>query len=225
VRSPWSLGGSRQAAVRRRQVVSRDPVALDADARNGHAGGRQDRFDGQFDAVLEAVRLGESWAFDRIFRVLAPVVTAYLGAQGGVEPDDLTSEVFLGVLRNIESFRGDEAGFRSWVFTIAHRRLTDERRRISRRPILEPLAAAADRLAPDDVEDAVVRSHGTDRVRAVCEVLGSDQRTVLLLRLVAGLTVEEVATVLDRTPGAVKALQRRGLRTVARMLEREGAPR
>lgn len=175
--------------------------------------------------MLEAVRLGEPWAFDRIFRTLAPVVTAYLGAQGSVEPDDLTSEVFLGVLRNIGSFRGDEAGFRSWVFTIAHRRLTDERRRISRRPTIEPLTAAPDRPAPDDVEDTVVRSLGTERVRAMCELLGPDQRNVLLLRLIAGLTVDEVAAVLDKTSGAVKALQRRGLRAIGAMLEREGAGR
>lgn len=175
--------------------------------------------------MLEAVRLGEPWAFDRIFRTLAPIVTAYLGAQGSVEPDDLTSEVFLGVLRKIGTFRGDEAGFRAWVFTIAHRRLTDERRRISRRPTSEPLAAAPDRPAPDDVEDAVIQSLGTERVRAVCEHLGRDQRNVLLLRLVAGLTVEEIAAVLDKSPGAVKALQRRGLRAISAMLEREGARR
>jgi RNA polymerase sigma factor (sigma-70 family) len=181
----------------------------------------QGRLDGQFDAVLEAGHRGESWAFDQIFRALAPRVAAYLGAQGCAEPDDVTSEVFLGVLRNITRFRGDEAAFRSWVFTIAHRRLTDERRRIGRRPAFEPLTAAVEMGAPDDVEDTVIRSLGTDRVRALCERLGRGQRDVLLLRLVAQLTVEDVATVLDKTPGAVKALQRRGFRSIRRVLEQE----
>jgi RNA polymerase sigma factor (sigma-70 family) len=226
VLAPRPPGGSRPAAALRREDANRCLVALGSDTGNGHRErGRPDRFDGQFDAVLEGVRLGEPWAFERIFRALAPVITAYLGAQGSAEPDDLTSEVFLGVLRNIESFRGDEAGFRAWVFTIAHRRLTDERRRIGRHPSVEPLTAAADRLAPDDVEDAVVRSLGIQRLRTVCGLLGRDQRNVLLLRLVAGLTVEEVATALDKTPGAVKALQRRALRAIGPIVEREGARR
>jgi RNA polymerase sigma factor (sigma-70 family) len=212
--------------VRRGEDSSHQLLALGSEARERPSDrGRHDRFDGQFDEVLEAVRVGEPWAFDRIFRTLAPVVTAYLGAQGSVEPDDLTSEVFLGLLRNIGSFQGDEAGFRAWVFTIAHRRLTDERRRISRRPTSEPLTAVADRPAPDDVEDTVVRSLSTERVRALCELLGRDQRNVLLLRLVAGLTVEEVAAVLEKSPGAVKALQRRGLRAIGAVLKREGAGR
>lgn len=186
---------------------------------------RRDRFDGQFDAVLAGVRRGQPGAFDRIFRALAPMVTAYLRAQGAAEPDDLTSEVFLGVLRNVDGFEGDEAAFRAWVFTIVHRRLTDERRRAGRRPVLEPLTVAADAVAPDDVEDAVARALATERVRAFCERLVPDQRDVLLMRLVARMSIDEVAAALGKTPGAVKALQRRGFRALAHMLEREGARR
>lgn len=182
---------------------------------------RQDRFDGEFPALLEAVLAGDSWAFERIFRSLAPVVAAYLAAQGSAEPDDLTSEVFVGILRNIHRFEGDEPGFRSWVFTIAHRRLTDERRRHARQPTLEPLTA--DVVARDDIEEAMERSLASDRVRRLCERLHGDQRNVLLLRLVARLTVLEVATLLDKSPGAVRALQRRGLRNIARTIAREGA--
>jgi RNA polymerase sigma-70 factor (ECF subfamily) len=183
---------------------------------------QRDRFDGQFEAVLGAARLGTPWAFERIFTTLAPVVAGYLRVQGSTEPDDLTSEVFLGVLRNLDSFEGDEAHFRSWVFTIAHRRLLDERRRVSRRPPAEPLAEAPDLLGPDDVEATVDRSLATERVYALCERLAPDQRDVLLLRLVAQLTIEEVAETLGKTSGAVKALQRRGFRAVGRLLEREG---
>lgn len=182
----------------------------------------RDRFDGHFDAVLEAARAGRPWAFDRIFRTLAPVVTAYLRTQGSDEPDDLTSEVFLGVLRNLHSFRGGEAEFRSWVFTIAHRRLTDERRRFLRRPVFQPLTAVPDTPAPDDVEDTVGRFLATERIQALCEQLSADQRNVLLLRLVARLNVDETAVVLDKSPDAIKALQRRGTRAIGRILQREG---
>src|ERR687894_1080996 len=184
----------------------------------------RDRFDGQFDTVLAAARTGAPHAFEQIFPALAPVVEGYLRVQGAVEPEDLTSEVFVAVLPNIGSFTGDEGGFRSWVFTIAHRRLLDERRRAVRRPPAEPLAEAPDRPASDDVERTVEQTLGTEQVRALCERLSPDQRAVLLMRLVRRLTVDEVAATLDRTPGSVKALQRRGLLAISRLIEREGVP-
>jgi RNA polymerase sigma factor (sigma-70 family) len=191
--------------------------------------GQRDRFGGQFDAVLRAAHEGAPWALECIFTTLAPVVTGYLRVQGSVEPEDLTSEVFVAVLRNLGDFRGDEAGFRSWVFTIAHRRLLDERRRRARRPTPEhlvdpPETAAAGLTAPQDVETAIDRSLGTERVRFLCEQLAPGQRDVLLLRLVGDLSIEQTARALGRSTGAVKALQRRGLVTIGRLLEREGVP-
>jgi RNA polymerase sigma-70 factor (ECF subfamily) len=191
--------------------------------------GQRDRFDGQFDAVLTAARDGASWALERMFTALAPVVTGYLRLQGSAEPEDLTSEVFVAVLRKLGDFHGDEAGFRSWVFTIAHRRLLDERRRRSRRPPPEHLTDTADAFAPelrapDDVEGALDRSLGVDRVRALCERLVPGQRDVLLLRLLGDLSIEQVAETLGKRTGAVKALQRRGLLAIGRLLEREGVP-
>jgi RNA polymerase sigma-70 factor (ECF subfamily) len=69
------------------------------------------------------------WAFERLYADLAPVVAGYLRVQGAAEPEDLTSEVFLGVFTGIDSFEDSETQFRSWVFTIAYSRLVDERRR------------------------------------------------------------------------------------------------
>jgi RNA polymerase sigma factor (sigma-70 family) len=185
---------------------------------------RRDRFAGRFDVVLAGARKGEPRALEEIFTTLAPVIAGYLRLQGSREPDDLTSDVFIGVLRNLGSFEGDEPAFRSWVFTIAHRRLLDERRRLARRPPPEPIELAPGEIAPDDVEADATRAIGDARVRELCEALVSDQRDVLLMRLLGGLTVEEVARALDKTPGAVKALQRRGYAAIARRLEREGVP-
>jgi RNA polymerase sigma factor (sigma-70 family) len=131
--------------------------------------------------------------------------------------------VFVAVLRNLGRFEGDEASFRSWVFTIAHRRLIDERRRLHRRPPPQPLADAPDVRAPDDVEASVAHTLSMRRIRELCERLTPDQRDVLLLRLLARLTVDEVAAALGKTPEAVKALQRRGFVAIGRLLAREGA--
>jgi RNA polymerase sigma factor (sigma-70 family) len=186
--------------------------------------GHRDRFGGRFGDVLAGARRGERWGLEQIFTALSPVVAGYLRTQGATEADDLTSEVFVAVLRNLHRFEGDEAAFRSWVFTIAHRRLLDERRRLRRRPPPEPLLAVHERPASDDVEDAVARALATQRVRALCERLTTDQRDVLLLRLLGRLTVDEIAAALDKTPEAVKALQRRGFLAIGRLLQREGVP-
>jgi RNA polymerase sigma factor (sigma-70 family) len=183
-----------------------------------------DRFDGEFDTVLVAARSGSPQALTRIFTALAPVVEGYLRLQGASEPEDLTSEVFLAVLRNLRSFDGDEPGFRAWVFTIAHRRLLDERRRAFRRPPPAPLSEAPDEPAPDDVEQTVADRLGSEQVRALCQRLSADQRDVLLMRLLSRLTIDEIAAVMGRTPGSVKALQRRGLLAISRLIEREGVP-
>lgn len=185
---------------------------------------QRDRFDGRFDALLVEAQRGDAAALEEIYVRLSPVVAGYLRLQGSRESEDLTSEVFVGALRAIGSFSGDEAGFRSWLFTIAHRRLLDERRRAARRPAPEPLEAAPEPQAPDDVEREADRVVSDERVRALCDGLVPDQRAVLLLRLLAGLTVDEVAATLGKTPGAVKALQRRGFAAIVRRLEREGVP-
>jgi RNA polymerase sigma factor (sigma-70 family) len=177
-----------------------------------------DRFDGEFEQVLDAAQRGAPAALERIYTTLAPIVVGYLRAQAAVEPEDLCSEVFVAVVRNLARFEGDEAGFRSWVFTIAHRRLIDERRMLVRRPQTARLDEALDLPGDQDVEDRVEHLLGVERVRALCDELAPDQRDVLLLRLLGRLTIDEIAALLGKTPGAVKALQRRGFRALYRMV-------
>ncbi|MGY1610066.1 MULTISPECIES: RNA polymerase sigma factor [unclassified Geodermatophilus] len=176
-----------------------------------------------FDDVLAAARAGAAWGFEVLYRDLSPVVTGYLRLHGALEPDDLASETFLAVFRGLGGFRGDEEALRSWVFTIAHRRLVDDWRRRSRRP---HLADDAGDLLPEtsggDVEDDVLTRLGTEAVHRLCAGLPADQRSVLLLRVLADLTVEQVAAVMGRSVGSVKALQRRGLRRLRAELEPAG---
>lgn len=186
---------------------------------------QRDRFNGRFASVLAAARLGEPSAFEEMFAALAPVVAGYLRIQGCQEPDDLTSEVFVGVLRNLHHFDGDEQAFRSWVFTIAQRRLLDDRRRRARRPTPRPLSDLGDPASTEDVESTVARHLEAERIRALCADLPADQRNVVLMRLLGRLTVDDVARVLGKTQGGVKALQRRGFRALGQMLESEGSSR
>jgi RNA polymerase sigma factor (sigma-70 family) len=181
-------------------------------------------FQDDFGSVIEAARAGDGRALERIYATLAPAVTGFFRLQRAAEPDDLTSEVFLGVLRNLHRFQGDEEQFRSWVFTIAYRRLADERRSAGRRPQLQPLHEAPEPADVTDVEADVERLLATRRVRELCADLPPSQRDVLLLRLVGRMTVDDIAAATERSRGAVKALQRRGLAAVTSHVEREGVP-
>ena len=175
-----------------------------------------------FEQVLAAARTGAGWAFEVLYRDLAPAVTGYLRLHGAAEPDDLASETFIGVFTGLPGFSGDEDGLRAWVFTIAHRRLVDDWRRRSRRPQLADEPGDLTAHVGGDVEDDVLARVGTEDVERLCGTLPADQRSVLLLRILADLTVEQVAAVMDRSVGSVKALQRRGLRTLRDRVETLG---
>lgn len=176
--------------------------------------------DDEFPAVLSAARAGADWAWSRLYADLAPTVLGYLRARGASDAEDLLGETFLQVVRGLEGFEGDEAGFRSWVFTIAHRRMLDDRRRRGRRPVRpaedDELASRVPPAAAADVE--AIAALGAEQVHALLSVLTGEQRAALTLRFVAGLDLPQVAAVLGRTTNATKALQRRGLRALRRHL-------
>jgi RNA polymerase sigma-70 factor (ECF subfamily) len=174
----------------------------------------------RFTSLLESARQGGEAAWQELYSGLAPVVLGYLRANGAPDPEDVLSEVFLQVARDIAKFEGDERGFRSWVFTIAHHRLIDARRHSGRRPIeLTAEPPESGDLADDAAEEALARI-GIEEVQRVLETISEEQRAVLLLRVIGDLSIEDVAKAVGKRPGAVKALQRRGLAAVKRELTR-----
>jgi len=182
---------------------------------------RRSAFGTEFEIVLEAAKTGGCWAFTRLYEWLAPAVVGYLQAQGADDAEDLTSEVFLRAFSGCGSFSGGEAQFRAWVFTIAHSRLVDARRAKNRSPevgVLEEECRDGQGPTAPGAEEEVLDRLAVEEVHRLLDGLTSDQRDVLALRLITQMSVEEVATVLDKPPGAIKALQRRALATLRRRL-------
>jgi RNA polymerase sigma factor (sigma-70 family) len=179
----------------------------------------------QFTALLTAARSGDERAWEEIFAGLSPAVLGYLRASGAHDPEDVLGETFLQVARDIHKFEGSEAGFRAWVFAIAHHRLIDARRYAARRPVeLSAEPPEPGERADDAAEEALARI-GSERVQELLAALSEDQRAVLLLRFVGDMSVEDVARAIGKRPGAVKALQRRGLAAVERRLGRKAVSR
>ncbi|MFP4149977.1 MAG: RNA polymerase sigma factor [Nitriliruptoraceae bacterium] len=165
-----------------------------------------------FERILAAARRGDEHAWTRLYLDLAPALTGYLIGQGSPNAEDVVSETLLQVVRDLHRFQGDEASFRSWVFTIAHHRLIDDRRRLQARPSDATEAEELDRQAPPHLfEDHTIAHLGPRELEHLLHATTPDQRDVLLLRYVADLTLHEAAEVLGKDYNAVKALHRRGL--------------
>jgi RNA polymerase sigma-70 factor, ECF subfamily len=173
-----------------------------------------------FDATLAAARAGGEWAWARLYRDLAPLVNGYLRGRGALEPEDLTGEVFVALVRELPNFEGGEREFRTWALTIAHRRLVDSLRKKSRdRSSLAETDLISASGPAGDVEDEALAALGLARVMALLDRLTPEQRSVLMLRHIADLTIEEIALVLAKRPAAIKALQRRALAQLKKEIE------
>lgn len=169
------------------------------------------------DEVLAAARRGEAWAVARLYEDLKGPVVTFVRLRGARDPDDVTSETFLQVFRDLDGFEGDAQGFRAWVFTIAKRRLIDERRRASRRVREVRMAPGVD-PAGGDAADEALDGLGDARVQALLAGLTADQREVVLLRIVGDLSLKDTAQVMGRSVGAVKVLQHRALAALRAVL-------
>lgn len=175
----------------------------------------------EFGAVLEAAQAGDEWAVAQLYDEIQPGLLRYLRWQERSQADDLASEVWLAVAEGLRQFSGDAAAFKGWIYTIARRRLADHRRREGRRrtrpmsPVSMPEALGSD----DPSEMIMSRMSAQQSIAALTSVLPAEQAEVVVLRVVCGLSMDEVASVLGKKPGAIRVLQHRALRKLASQLK------
>lgn len=172
--------------------------------------------------LLAAARAGDGAALTEIWRELAPTVSGYLTARGVPDAEGLTSEVFLAVLPRIGELTGGVAGLRTFVFSVAHARMVDDTRRRARQPTFVELDQLLHDSPTESAEREALDRVGTARVHDLLSRLSPDHREVLALRIVADLSLEQVASVMHRSTGSVKQLQRRALVAVRALVEADG---
>jgi len=177
--------------------------------------------DPAFPDVLRAAAGGDEDAFGKLWRDLQPRLLRYFAVIASTAAEDLASETWLGVIRGIGRFDGNELAFRAWVFTIARHEALDWRRRMARRPVEDaPVTGIVDPAASDDPAAAALEGISTRAALALVATLPADQAEAITLRVVAGLDVGRVADIMGKRPGTVRVLTHRGLR---RLAERLGA--
>jgi len=176
----------------------------------------------RFDAVIAAAKAGAPWALEALYVDLQPRVLRYLGSIDANTAEDLASETWLGVARGLPRFNGGEDEFRAFLFTVARRRLLDHRRQEVRRRTMSAEPRLLEPMGPtSDAEQEAMERLGQGWALNQIAELPPDQAEVVMLRVIGDLSVEEVASMLDKRPGAVRALQMRALRRLARQLAKE----
>lgn len=178
---------------------------------------------GAFESVLAAAQAGAEWAFARLYAELNPRLASFFAARAADAGEDLAAETWMGVAKSIHGFRGDEEQFRSWLFTIAYRRLVDYRNRaVSDPDLVDPNTLTA-WVGLDDPEETAIEAMSTQAAaRLVVACLSAEQADVVLLRLLGDLDVDQVAEILRKRPGAVRALQHRALRKLRNEISSAG---
>ena len=183
-----------------------------------------------FGVVLARAQAGDEAAFARLFADVQPALLRYLRVITP-EADDVAGDTWLQVVTGLRGFRGEEEAFRAWLFTIARHRAADAGRSRARRPavpVAVPEAAqgwaaqslvAGQPLAPD-AADLALDGISARAVVALIATLPRDQAEVIMLRVVAGLEVADVARIVGKSPGAVRVAAHRALRRLAAHLER-----
>jgi RNA polymerase sigma factor (sigma-70 family) len=163
------------------------------------------------DDALRALKGRDGELFNLVYRSYASQVLGYLTARGVEDPEATMQDVFLAVLPRIDTISGGAGGLRTFLFSVAHARMVDDHRRQSRTPPKQPFEPEFDRRESASAEAAAMLLVAPGEVLALLDILGEDQKEVLTLRIIADLTVEQVAEIMGKSAGAVKQLQRRAL--------------
>lgn len=159
--------------------------------------------------------------FGAAYRSFAGPVQGYLRARGVDDPEAVTQDVFLAFYPKIGALTGGLQGAKSLLFSIAHARMVDYYRRLERRPQLNPYDPEQDARTTPSAEHAVELQSSA---AAMLDGLSEEHQEVLALRVVADLSIEQVADIMGKSTGAVKQLQRRALHNLkAQTLQRNQA--
>src|ERR1700761_7927664 len=172
------------------------------------------------EAVQDAQQ-GDQQAFRVLYRDMQPRLLRYLRTMVGDDAEDVASEAWLHIARDLPGFSGDSDGFRGWAATIARHRAMDHQRRTRRRP--QPASVTIDDLgdlaAGDDTAQSAMDSGSSEADIAMIAELPPDQAEAVMLRVVVGLDAETAGRVLGKKSGAVRTAAYRGLKRLATRVE------
>ncbi|MET9758347.1 RNA polymerase sigma factor [Streptomyces sp. NPDC006372] len=183
---------------------------------------RVQAYDGELGAAVARAQQGDEAAFAVAYRIVQPGLLGYLRGIVGDDAEDVASDAWLEIARDLGRFKGDGAGFRGWTATIARHRALDHLRRQRVRPRSSALEQDVLELpGPQSTYEQALEAMSTEHALELVRGLPRDQAEAVLLRVVVGLDGPAAARVLGKRPGAVRTAAYRGLKRLARQLGTE----
>ncbi|MFE7048594.1 sigma-70 family RNA polymerase sigma factor [Streptomyces californicus] len=183
--------------------------------------------DAELTAAVLAAQDGDEDAFRAVYRAVQPRLLGYIRTLvGETDAEDVASEAWLQIARDLDRFSGDADRFRGWTARIARNRSLDHLRMRSRRPAIGgDETELTTRAAESDTAGDAIEALDTDRTMSLIAQLPQDQAEAVVLRVVVGLDAKSAAQTLGKRPGAVRTAAHRGLKRLAELLGAEEAGR
>ncbi|WP_115685249.1 sigma-70 family RNA polymerase sigma factor [Corynebacterium senegalense] len=184
--------------------------------------------DNALSELVPRAAAGDRRALQQVVRLIHPSVLRYARARvgGGRTPtaEDVAQEICLAVATSVDRYVDKGKPFMAFVYGIAFNKVADAHR-----------AMARDRLSPTEEvpdtefsggtpEELALIGDGSNRVRALLDLLSDKARDILILRVFVGLSAEETAEVVGSTAGAVRVAQHRALATLRKAIEEGDQP-
>ncbi|MFH9606449.1 RNA polymerase sigma factor [Streptomyces sp. NPDC017448] len=183
--------------------------------------------DAELTAAVLAAQDGDEDAFRAVYRAVQPRLLGYIRTLvGDSDAEDVASEAWLQIARDLDRFSGDADRFRGWTARIARNRSLDHLRMRSRRPAIGgDETELTTRAAESDTAADAIEALDTDRTMSLIAQLPQDQAEAVVLRVVVGLDAKSAAQTLGKRPGAVRTAAHRGLKRLAELLGAEQSGR
>ncbi len=175
--------------------------------------------------LIELAVKRDQQAFGKLYDLYVDKVYKYIyyHCRSAEDAEDITAQVFVKAWAAIENYRWEGYPFSTWLFRIAHNQLVD-RYRTTHETL--PLDTTRTHAVEGNPEEAAERSMTSEEIRSALQYLTEVQRTVVVLRFLEGYDISEIASILNKEPSAIRAIQHRALTALYEMLrEKESVAR
>ena len=169
-------------------------------------------------SLVERARQNDQQAFTKLYEAYFDKIYRYVAVKIGdrAEAEDMTQQVFLKALKSISSFKWKGSPFSAWLYRIAHNLIVDYYRKQNKRAatLQDDVQIAGD----DDPQESAERKMDLEQVLSATRHLTDAQREVISLRFTGEMSTAEVARIMGKSQGAVKALQHSAINALRRVM-------